>query len=186
MFYSADKIYRAALNLGSTAIQASYVFTISNKRDWILMVDYQRAAGRVGCSPREVIGERRLSYRLAAERARIRSLAPNHGGRPTRFHADQTPWNKGIPYDAGGRSRETRFRPGQRQGRALALWQPVGSLRINADGYLQRKINDDKPYYKRWRAEHLIVWEAAHGPLPKGHAVIFRDGDKMNVSARDI
>jgi hypothetical protein len=65
LFYSADKIYRAALNLGSTAIQASYVFTISNKRDWILMVDYQRAAGRVGCSPREVIGERRLSYRLA-------------------------------------------------------------------------------------------------------------------------
>lgn len=121
-----------------------------------------------------------------AERARIRSLAPNHGGRATRFHADQPPWNKGIPYDAGGRSRETRFRPGQRQGRALALWQPVGSLRINADGYLQRKINDDKPYYKRWRAEHLLVWEAAHGPLPKGHAVIFRDGDKMNVALDNL
>jgi len=121
-----------------------------------------------------------------ADRARRRSLDPNHGGRASRFTPGQPPWNKGMPYDAGGRSKETRFRPGQRQGRALALWQPIGALRINADGYLQRKINDDKPYYKRWRAEHLLVWEAANGPLPAGHAIVFKDGDRFNFAIDNL
>lgn len=117
-----------------------------------------------------------------AERARRRILDPNHGGRANHFQTGHVTWNKGIPYDAGGRSKETRFRPGSRQGRALALWQPIGALRINADGYLQRKVNDDKPFHKRWRAEHIIVWEAKHGPLPKGHAIVFKDGNRFNIT----
>ncbi len=121
-----------------------------------------------------------------AERARRRSLSPDHGGRATRFNADQVPWNKGKPYDAGGRSAETRFKPGHRSGRAGAMWQPVGSLRINSDGYLQRKVNDDAPFYKRWRAEHIVVWEAANGPLPAGHAIVFKDGDKMNCDLENL
>ncbi len=28
---------------------------------------------------------------------------------------------------------------------------------------------------------HVLVWEAAHGPVPKGHAVVFRDGDRANI-----
>lgn len=62
----------------------------------------------------------------------------------------------------------------QGDGRAADLWHPVGTLRLNSYGYLERKVNDDKPFYKRWRSEHLLIWEAAHGPLEKGKAIVFR------------
>lgn len=111
------------------------------------------------------------------ERARLRSLQPGHGGSANWFKKGADPWNKGLSYTPGGRSGETRFRGGVRQGRAADLWHPVGTLRLNSYGYLERKVNDpvrDKPFYKRWRSEHLLIWEAAHGPLEKGKAIVFR------------
>ena len=52
--------------------------------------------------------------------------------------------------------------------------------RISKDGYLERKINDDLPLQARWRAVHLIEWEKANGPLPKGYAIAFVNGDKTD------
>lgn len=121
-----------------------------------------------------------------AKRARERSTRPDHGGIAYRFQPGLDPWNKGKHYNAGGRSAETRFKPGHRGGKALALWHPVGALRINADGYMQRKINDDLPMHKRWRAEHLLVWEAANGPLPDGHIIVFMDGNRMNFALDNL
>ena len=72
------------------------------------------------------------------------------------------------------------------QGVAVALWKPVGWLRINRDGYLERKVNDDHPVHRRWRGEHIVVWEAAHGPLPKGHAICFKDGNRLNVALDNL
>jgi HNH endonuclease len=128
----------------------------------------------------------RKSPEWVAERARQRSLQPGHGGRENQFKKGATPWNKGMHYVAGGRSGETQFRPGVRTGRAVELWHPVGTLRISADGYLQRKVNDDHPIHKRWRAEHVLIWEAAHGPLEKGMAVVFRDGNKQNFDLANL
>ena len=91
------------------------------------------------------------------------------------------PWNKGTHWQAGGASIATRFQPGTRQGVALKLYQPIGSERISKDGYLQRKVNDDMPLQRRWRAVHILIWEAINGPLPKGHAIVFRDGDKTHL-----
>ena len=121
-----------------------------------------------------------------AERARLAMQREDHPGRATQFGNGRPSWNKGRHYHAGGRSIDTQFKPGTRQGKALSLYQPVGSLRIDADGYLQRKINDDKPFHKRWRAEHLVIWEAAHGPLPPGHAVVFKDGDKTHIALDNL
>ncbi len=96
------------------------------------------------------------------ERARLRSLQPGHGGSANWFKKGADPWNKGLSYTPGGRSGETRFRGGVRQGRAA-------DLRPSGRGGCQ-----DKPFYKRWRSEHLLIWEAAHGPLEKGKAIVFR------------
>lgn len=122
-----------------------------------------------------------------AENARQSMEKLEHGGRRHQFNAGNVPWNKGISFTSGGRSGEYRFKPGhERTGRAVDLWQPVGTLRINCDGYLERKVNDDRPFYRRWRAEHLCVWEAANGPRPPGFAVVFRDGDKMNTALDNL
>lgn len=93
-----------------------------------------------------------------------------------RFQPGQASWNKGKQFDSGGRSHATRFQPGHRGGRALERYLPVGSERITKDGYIQRKISDDPVFYKRWRFVHVLVWEAAHGPVPKGHVVSLKNG----------
>ena len=103
----------------------------------------------------------------------------------SRFKPGMTTWNKGMKgLQIGGI--ETQFKKGHRGGRALENYQPIGTERISKDGYLERKTNDDMPLQKRWRAVHLLVWEAAHGPLPKGHAIRFKDGDKTNIQLSNL
>ncbi len=107
-------------------------------------------------------------------------------GASGRFQKGFLPWNKGIKFDSGGRSHETRFKPGNRGGKAVELYQPIGAERISKDGYLQRKVNDDMPRQKRWRGVHILVWEEANGPLPAGHAVTFRDGNKQHIALENL
>lgn len=97
-------------------------------------------------------------------------------GRDTRFKKGMTPWNKGTHYTAGGRSAETRFKKGTLNGRAVQLIQPLGAYRVNADGYLDRKVRPDGPPQGRWKAVHRLVWIEAHGPIPTGHVVCFKPG----------
>jgi len=95
----------------------------------------------------------------------------------THFQPGQSPWNKGQHYDAGGRSVETRFKPG-RPAHESPRYLPIGSLRINKDGVLERKVTDDQALApaRRWVAVHRLVWEAANGPIPADHAVVFLPG----------
>lgn len=106
-------------------------------------------------------------------------------GEATQF-GSVPPWNKGRSFRAGGRSVETQFKKGQRTGRANALYQPIGTERVSCDGYLERKVNDDLPMNRRWRAVHILNWEAVNGPVPKGHALVFRDGNKRNVDPANL
>lgn len=104
------------------------------------------------------------------------------GGRlgvQTQFHSAQTPWNAGLKgWDAGGRSSETRFKPGAKP----ATTMPVGSYRINKDGHLQRKIGEASgANHKRWRNVAELQWIEANGPVPAGHIVIFRPGMRTAV-----
>lgn len=121
-----------------------------------------------------------LGRSKAAIKNRVRILGLTKGENSGCFPKGNEPWNKGTHFTAGGRSAETRFKPGERRGVAVRLYKPIGSERISKDGYLERKINDGMPLQKRWRAVHIIEWEAINGPLPAGHAIVFKDGDKNN------
>lgn len=93
-------------------------------------------------------------------------------GAAGRFVKGHKTWNKGLPFDSGGRSPETRFRPGQ----APRNTKAIGTYRI-CDGYLQRKISDTPgPNHYRWRGVHELVWIEHNGPLPPGHFVGFKPG----------
>lgn len=107
-------------------------------------------------------------------------------GRTGCFEKGSAPHNKGVPCaeGRGGRhpnARKTQFKQGERSGVAVKLYKPVGTERISKDGYIERKINDDKPEYKRWRMVQLIRWEAENGPVPDGHCLKCLDGDKTNT-----
>ncbi len=102
---------------------------------------------------------------------------------PGCFRKGQTPWNKGRHFDSGGRSAETRFKPGQKP----HTWVPVGSTRVTKDGLLQRKVTDTGCTPRDWKSEHLLVWEKHHRrPVPKGHIVRFRDGDRRNFAPENL
>lgn len=104
----------------------------------------------------------------------------------TRFKPGQRAWNKGLNYQAAGRSMETQFKPGVRSGRAVRLYQPIGAERVTKDGYLQRKMNDDMPCRLRWKLVHILVWEAANGQVPRGHVVVFKDGNTRNLDIANL
>lgn len=121
------------------------------------------------------------SRALIATMAREAMAKPDHPARLSRFVKGHPTWNAGTHFTAGGRSAETRFKPGNRSGLAVELHKPIGTERINRDGYLERKISDDPQFGRRWRAVHILLWEAKNGPLPKGHAIVFKDGDKTHI-----
>ncbi len=103
-------------------------------------------------------------------------------GASRRFLPGHVPVNKGVKgWDAGGRSHETRFKPGQRG----SNWVPIGSERL-MDGYLQRKVSDTGYPPRDWKAVHVLLWEQHYGPVPPGYAISFIDGDKRHIDLTNL
>lgn len=126
----------------------------------------------------------RKSREWIAERARMRTLDPNHGGRAYLFQKGHTPHTKGkraeewMSPEGLARSAASRFKKGQRP----STWKPIGSERINVDGYIEVKVAEGKP----WRHKHRVMWEEAHGPVPDGYIVSFVDGNKQNCALSNL
>lgn len=100
-------------------------------------------------------------------------------GEGSRFARGHVPANKGLrrPGWCPDRMAETQFKPGARP----HTWKSIGSTRLTNDGYQQRKISDTGYPPRDWVGEHTLLWEKAHGPIPKGHALIFKDRNKSNI-----
>lgn len=101
-------------------------------------------------------------------------------GKEHRFKPGHAAWNKGINFDSGGRSAETRFK----KGLVPANYKPVGSTRINVEGYTEIKVAEGM---HQWRLLHRENWKKEHGEYPpKGMALVFRDGNKQNCSIENL
>jgi len=107
-------------------------------------------------------------------------------GKAHRFPKGHVPANKGLrrPGYAPGRMRETQFK----KGRQTQTWVPIGTEVLDDYGYLKRKVSDDhaKPSRFNWRYVHVLLWEAAHGPVPPGHVLKFIDDDRGNVALNNL
>lgn len=138
----------------------------------------------------------------------LRQIAPGQGSKEItqQFNdhfnlsltVDQIRWckkNHKIPSGLTGRFVKgnmsgTPFIKGQHMGRATEYkkgsigWnhRPIGSERINGDGYLDVKIAEPN----KWKAKHVILWENCYGPVQKGHKLVFLDGNKQNVSLENL
>lgn len=100
-----------------------------------------------------------------------------------RFKPGHRTWNKGASFNAGGRSKETQFKKGMKP----HTWQPIGAERFSKDGYLQRKAFDTGYPPKDWIGVHILLWQEHHKKdLPKGHAIVFKDGDKTNIVIENL
>lgn len=134
---------------------------------------YQKAA-KLGLSKSEAFKASPAACRLR------RGDCP---GKAFQFQKGHVPGNKGVKgWQAGGRSHETRFKKGNHP----QTWQPIGSERINADGYRDRKVSDTGYPPRDWKGIHRIIWEEANGPIPKGHIVVFRDRDRTHIELANL
>lgn len=115
-----------------------------------------------------------------ASPAACRLRRGDHVGVAYQFKPGQAPLNKGLrrPGWGPGRMKATQFKPG------LRIWHQrnVGDTRV-VDGYIYRKIAETPrvPWTRNWKLDHWLVWEAAHGPVPAGHNVAFKNGDRTDI-----
>lgn len=120
-----------------------------------------------------------------AEMARVRIMDPNHKGRLYRFKPGQVPTNKCkkqiefMSAEGIERTKATRFQKGS----VPPNYRPVGSERVNADGYVEVKVQEG---ISGWRLKHRVVWEQANGPIPKGHNIQFRDRNRLNCTLENL
>lgn len=100
-------------------------------------------------------------------------------GAAFRFKKGHAPANKGLrrPGWSAGRMKETQFKKGEPRN-----WMPIGSTRL-IDGYTYRKVSDVRnvPHTVNWKPEHILIWTPEHGPLPAGHALAFKNGDRTDI-----
>ncbi|MCM3699219.1 HNH endonuclease signature motif containing protein [Paenibacillus macerans] len=123
------------------------------------------------------------TFNLGLTTTQIKTWKNNHGlSSGLRGSEGQAPPNKGMKglYNVGGN--RTSFKKGQR----AMNYKPVGSERIDRDGYTLIKVSDEGPWHKRWRHKHKVVWEEKHGPIPKGHVILFADQNKRNIDPDNL
>ncbi len=124
------------------------------------------------------------SEKSIAARAHKLGLAKAPDYEPPRrgcFEPGMRPWNKGakgLDLSQG----KGQFRKGNRP----HTWVPVGHERISKDGILERKVTDAGPAKDHFQSVHSILWEEHHGPIPEGHVVRFRDGDRTNFDISNL
>jgi hypothetical protein len=122
-------------------------------------------------------------YGLAITAKQIKSWKQNRsltsGLKGSEGTAPPNKGTKGV-YGVGGN--RTSFKPGQK----AHNYKPVGTERIDSDGYVLIKVQDKGPWNMRWKHKHKVLWEGVHGPVPKGHCLIFLDSNKLNLSLDNL
>lgn len=125
---------------------------------------------------------RQMGLRISKERrsAMGRILSGHPNSQATRYLEGHTPLNKGKKVSAQiyEKMRATMFK----KGHIPENWKPVGSERVNRDGYIEVKVEEPN----KWRLKHRIVWEQLNGPIPKGYNVQFRNGNRQDLSIENL
>ncbi len=101
-----------------------------------------------------------------------------NSGRTGRFRKGDAPVNKGKKGYSYPGMVATQFK----KGNIPRNWWPVGTERLRADGYVWKKVAEPN----KWREKHVLIWEAANGPRPDKHVVLFGDGDRQNFDPDNL
>jgi len=149
-----------------------------------LAAEFNRTIGQIYTKAAKLGLQKTAAYLTSPDACRLRR--GDQLGAAYRFQKGQVSHNKGVKGISYPGMVATQFKPGVRQGVAAQIYQPIGAERTSKDGYHERKINDNLPFHRRWRAVHILNWEAVNGPLPKGHAITFKDGNKQNTEPDNL
>jgi hypothetical protein len=117
----------------------------------------------------------------------IKAFTGNHrirSGRTGQFTKGQKSWNAGTK--GVMKPNKGNFTTGHKP----ANLQPFGYERIcPEDGYILIKVDEINPYtgFRGWfRHKQIVVFEQHYGPVPEGHIVRFKDGNKLNCDPANL
>lgn len=113
--------------------------------------------------------------------SQIKGYMANHklnNGLTGRFPKGHIPANRGKKGQCAAGCEKSWFK----KGHIPKNYRPVGSERVNVDGYVEIKVAEPN----KWRLKHRVIWEEAKGAIPKNSFVIFVDGDKENVALDNL
>ncbi len=101
-------------------------------------------------------------------------------GRTGCFPKGHAPANKGqrMPYHPN--SAKTQFKKGELPHNTKFL----GHERVTIDGYVEISVAETNPHTgfgRRYMLKHRYLWEQHHGPVPDGHCLKCRDGNRLNT-----
>ncbi|MDP2369358.1 HNH endonuclease signature motif containing protein [Rhodoferax sp.] len=141
----------------------------------------QDVAALLGCTVWRInnashrLGLRKTNEYMAADIEKRRALAKTNPNMiANRFHKGQVPPNKGVRGISYPGMEKTQFRKGDKP----KNWKPVGSVRVNSDGYADIKLAEGM---FQWKQLHREVWKEAHGSYPpKGWVLAFKDRQPLN------
>lgn len=94
------------------------------------------------------------------------------------FKKGQTSHNKGVKGKIYEGSKKTWFKKNNKPHNHRI----VGSERINVYGYIEIKVKEPN----KWRLKHNVIWEKHNGPVPKDFAIIFGNGNKLNLDINNL
>lgn len=118
--------------------------------------------------------------------AQIKSYYGRHrlnSGLTGRFEKGNVPQNKGKKGWAPPGVEKGWFKKGNQPWDTV----PVGTVIMRADGYLWKKFSDDPEGGRfNWKQLHVLIWEESNGPVPEGSVVIFKDGNRQNVTLENL
>jgi len=157
--------FRAGKRLWSKADDAAMRRTYPHTSTAVLARQLRRTYSAI-CARAKLLGLHKSAAYLASPDA-CRLRRGDHVGARFRFQKGHVPANKGLrrPGWSAGRMGETQFKKGV----APRNNMPIGSTRL-IEGYVFRKVSDvaHVAYTVNWKAEHVLIWERAHGPVPRG------------------
>lgn len=143
------------------------------------------APGRYAAEITEMVNKH---FNLELKVSQIKSCKQNHNiksGIDSRFQKGIIPANKGkkgsMSPDQYKRCAATMFK----KGNIPSNRRPIGSERIDKNGYIIIKIRDGHKN-KNWISKHRYLYEQAYGKVPKGHKVIFADGNNRNFNLENL
>lgn len=175
-------------------------FWTPEKREWFISFV-------PGHEEREISAEHERLYGTPLKECQIgnakKAFGVKSGTKGGCFKKGQTPQNKGKTWDeigyreeAKAKMRATCFKKGEVHDRPDGWIKPLGYERINKYGYVEVKVMDSiidgiqpkEPgnFNRNYRMKHHIVYEQHHGEIPKGHNIVFADGDKRNFDPSNL
>jgi hypothetical protein len=102
------------------------------------------------------------------------------------FKPGQVPWNAGKPGYHMKTIGPQHFKKGNVSGAAKAGEQPVGTEKVNYNGYRVVKVSSTGKKREKWKYAHHLVWEQNFGPIPEGQIVVFKNRDKTDLRPENL